>query len=191
MNNLEKEVQELKTSISDMAAQKIVRESEEKIEQLESTNQDLREQLEDETISNPERIETEINENNEEIASREKIIETEQNKMSLRFRVKEIFKKYGLIIIGVASAITTVIGVIVSNLSSNIAKVSKKISSGLKNLGRQVAKILPGIAGAIASFIFKTAGEVVGFLAKNSWLLIVAVVIFVIDEFKKKSRKKK
>ena len=40
--------------------------------------------------------------------------------------------------------------------------------------------------GAIASFIFKTAGEVIGLLGKHAWLLIVAVVMFAVEQFKKK-----
>ena len=36
----------------------------------------------------------------------------------------------------------------------------------------------------IASFIFKTAGEAIGFLAKNAWLLIVAVVVYFVEQVK-------
>ena len=42
--------------------------------------------------------------------------------------------------------------------------------------------------GATASFLFKTAGEVIGFLGKHAWLLIVAVVIFIVEQFKNKRR---
>ena len=128
-------------------------------------------------------IEKEIEGINSRIGVREDAIEG----TTLRSKIKIIFKKYGLTIIGISSAVVTIIGVIVSNLSSNISKITKKIGSGLKDLSKKIANILPGMVGAIASFIFKTAGEVVGFLAKNSWLLIVAVVIFIIGEFKKKT----
>ena len=40
--------------------------------------------------------------------------------------------------------------------------------------------------GAIASFLFKTAGEVFGFLAKNSWLLILFIVTYAVEQYSKK-----
>ena len=56
----------------------------------------------------------------------------------------------------------------------------------MKAIGTKLGQILPGMLGAIASFIFRTAGEVLGFLGKHAWLLIVAVVMFAIGQFKKK-----
>jgi len=47
------------------------------------------------------------------------------------------------------------------------------------------------LIGAIASFIFKTAGEVISFLGKNAWLLVVAVVVYAVEQFKSKNKKKK
>ena len=101
--------------------------------------------------------------------------------MSLKFRVKEIIKKYGLTVLGVTSVVITVVGILISNLTSGLASLGKTMGKALKNISSKVAAILPGMAGAIASFIFKTAGEVVTFIGKNSWLLIVAIVIFVIE----------
>ena len=49
---------------------------------------------------------------------------------------------------------------------------------------KKLGQILPGLVGAIASFIFKTASEAIGFLAKNAWLLIVAVVVYFVEKFK-------
>jgi len=37
-------------------------------------------------------------------------------------------------------------------------------------------------------FLFKTAGQVFGFLAEHTWLLILAVVVFLFEKFIKKRR---
>ena len=66
--------------------------------------------------------------------------------------------------------------------------MAKGVGNGLKAIGKKIGDILPGMIGAIASFIFKTVGEVIGFLGKNAWLLIVAVVIYLVEQFKKKKR---
>ena len=136
-------------------------------------------------------IENQINHTENEISRIEEENGRIEERMSLRDRIKIIFKKYGFTIVAVVSAASVVIGVIVSNLSSGLAKIAKGVGNGLKEIGKKLGAILPGMVGAIASFIFKTAGEVVGFLAKNSWLLIVAVVIYFVDEFKKKSKRNK
>ena len=130
-------------------------ENQEEIERLEAENERLGEQ-------------------NEEIFSR----------MSLRDKVKYIFKKYGLTIFGVLAAVGTVIGVIVSNLKAGLTKVTKGVGNGLKELGKKLGQILPGMVGAIVSFLFKAAGEAVGFLAKHAWLLIMLVVTFAVEQLK-------
>ena len=107
--------------------------------------------------------------------------------LSLRDRIKEIFKKHGFTVIAVTTAIATVIGVIVSNLKAGLTKVAKGVGNGLKELGKKLGEILPGMIGAIASFLFRTAGEVIGFLAKNAWLLVVGLVVLAVEQFKKKS----
>ena len=143
----------------------------------------LRQQLEDEPDGEIqrqiERLEAEnerLGEQNEEIFSR----------MSLRDKVKYIFKKYGLTVFGVLAAVGTVIGVIVSNLKAGLTNVEKGVGNGLKELGKKLGQILPGMVGAIVFFLFKAAGEAVGFLAKHAWLLIMLVVTFAVERFKKK-----
>ena len=142
----------------------------------------LRQQLEDgedqEVQQHIERLEVEnerLGERNEELFSR----------MSLRDKVKYIFKKYGLTIFGVLAAVGTVIGVIVSNLKAGLTNVAKGVGNGLKELSKKLGQILPGMAGAIVSFLFKAAGEAVGFLAKHAWLLIMLVVTFAVEQLKK------
>ena len=109
-----------------------------------------------------------------------------QRLLSLRDRIKEIFKKHGFTVVAVVSAIGVVIGVIVSNLKAGLTKVAKGVGNGLKELGAKLGQILPGMIGAIASFIFKTAGEAIGFLAKNAWLLVVGLVVLAVEQFKKR-----
>ena len=106
--------------------------------------------------------------------------------MTLKDRIKEIFKKHGFTAVAVITAVSVVIGVIVSNLKKGLTTLGKGLGNGLKDIGKKVGDILPGMIGTIASFLFKTVGEVVGFLSKNAWLLIVALVMFVAEQFKKK-----
>ena len=79
------------------------------------------------------------------------------------------------------SAVGVIIGAIVANL-----KNGKGVGNGLKTIGKKLGEILLGLVGAIASSVFRTAGEVVSFFAKNAWLLIVGVVIYLVEQFKKK-----
>ena len=110
--------------------------------------------------------------------------------MSLRDKIKAIFKKYGFTITAVISAVTVVISVLVSNLKKGLTTLGKKLGGGLKDVGKKkkIGQILPGLVGAIASFIFKTAGEAIGFLAKNAYLLILAAVIYFAEKFKNRKR---
>ena len=130
-------------------------------------------------------IDADIEEQQNEISRLEAENEHIEERMSLRDRVKAIFKKYGFTVFAVVSAVGLVIGVIVSNLQKGLTSLGKGVGGALKNIGKKIGEILPGMIGAIASFVFKTAGEAVGFLAKNAWLLILAAVMFMIEKFKK------
>ena len=155
----------------------------EKIKELESCRKDVRE-------DQRENIDNDIDLQREEIDNLERDNEVIEERMSLRDRVKAIFKKYGFTAFAVLSAVGAVIGVIVSNLKSGLSKLGKGIGNGFKAIGKKLGEILPGMIGAIASFIFKTAGEAIGFLAKNAWLLIVAVVVYFVEQVKNKSKRK-
>ena len=122
---------------------------------------------------------------NQEISRLEAENEHIEERMSLRDRVKLIFKKYGFTVFAVVSAVGLVIGVIVSNLQKGLTSLGKGVGGALKTIGKKIGEILPGMIGAIASFVFKTAGEAVGFLAKHAWLLILAAVMFMIEKFKR------
>ena len=156
-------------------------------EKAEARVKELREQRENAFPEDHERIDAEIEREQEVANEAERNIEREETRLTLRERIKAIFKKHGFTAFAVATAIGTVIGVIVSNLKAGLTKVAKGVGNGLKELGKKLGEILPGMIGAIASFLFRTAGEVIGFLAKNAWLLIVGLVVLAVEQFKKKS----
>ena len=167
------------------SAEDIIRAKEEEISRREKKIQELQASRETSEIQK-EQIDADIEEQQNEISRLEAENERIEERMSLRDRVKAIFKKYGFTVFAVVSAVGLVIGVIVSSLKKGLTSLGKGVGGALKNIGKKIGEILPGMIGAIASFVFKTAGEVVGFLAKNAWLLILAAVMFMIEKFKNK-----
>ena len=131
-------------------------------------------------------IDQQIDEKIKEIDQLERETEEVEERMSLRDRVKAIFKKYGFTAFAVLSSVGVVIGVVISSMKKGLSGLAKGVGNGLKALGKKLGELLPGMIGAIASFIFKTAGQVVGFLAENAWLLIVAVVVYFVEQVKKR-----
>ena len=174
-------------TVEETANSKIAKETAVK-EKAEARVKELGEQRENAFPQDRERIDAEIEREQEVANEAERNIEREETRLSLRERIKAIFKKYGFTALAVATAISVVIGVIVSNLKAGLMKVAKGVGNGLKELGKKLGEILPGMIGAIASFIFHTAGEVIGFLAKNAWLLIVGLVVLAVEQLKKKSK---
>ena len=169
-------------------AEDIIIINEEAISKRQEELKDLETRREAVSENQRETVDHQIEERNEEIERLERENEAIEERMSLRDRIKAIFKKYGFTVVAVLSAVGVVIGVIVSNLKKGLTSVAKGVGNGLKAIGKKIGEILPGMVGAIASFIFKTAGEVIGFLGKNAWLLIVAVVLYLVEQFKKKRR---
>jgi len=108
--------------------------------------------------------------------------------MTLREKVKRIWKKYGPTVSGTLIAASAVISAIALVLTQKIGGTLKAVGNGLKAIGKKLAELLPGAIGAIASFLFRTAGEVVGFLAKNAWLLIVGIVVFLVERVSSKRK---
>ena len=167
------------------------------IAQKEKEIEELQESIrEDEEIANNEneqpsvreRAREKIAEKREQIDALENEREELEERVSLREKVKNIFKKYGFTVTAVFLAVGTVIGVIVNSLTKGLKTVVTGVGNGLKDLGKKIAGILPGLIGAIVSFIFKTAGSVISFLGKNAWLLILGVAVFTVERFKKKNR---
>ena len=172
------------------SAEKVIETDEREITRRREKVKDLESSRKDAGPSQRENIDRNIEQQREEIENLEREIEVIEERMSIRDRVKAIFKKYGFTVFAVLSAVGAVIGVIVSNLKSGLSRLGKGIGNGFKVIGKKLGEILPGMIGAIASFIFKTAGEAIGFLAKNAWLLIVAVVVYFVEKVKNKSKRK-
>ena len=179
-----------KTIIKDLGtpAEDIIRTKEEEISRRENKIKELQASRETASENQREQIDANIEEQQNEISRLEAENEHIEERMSLRDRVKLIFKKYGFTVFAVVSAVGLVIGVIVSNLQKGLTSLGKGVGGALKNIGKKIGEILPGMIGAIASFVFKTAGEAVGFLAKHAWLLILAAVTIMIEKFKKRNR---
>ena len=166
-------------------AEDIIRTKEEEISRREKKIQELQASRETASEKQKEQIDANIEEEQNKISRLDAENERIEERMSLRDRVKLIFKKYGLTVFAVVSAVGLVIGVIVNNLKKGLTSLGKGVGGALKNIGKKIGEILPGMIGAIACFVFKTAGEAVGFLAKNAWLLILAAVMFMIEKFKR------
>ena len=169
-------------------AEDIIRTKEEEISRREKKIDELQASRETASENQREQIDANIEEQQNEISRLEAENEIIEERMSLRDRVKLIFKKYGFTVFAVVSAVGLVIGVIVSNLQKGLTSLGKGVGGALKTIGKKIGEILPGMIGAIASFVFKTAGEAVGFLAKHAWLLILAAVTIMIEKLKKRNR---
>ena len=167
-------------------AEDIVERNQEEMTRREKKKDELNDSLETASENQREQIVANIEEQQNEISRLEAENERIEERMSLRDRVKLIFKKYGFTVFAVVSAVGLVIGVTVSNLKKGLTSLGKGVGGALKTIGKKIGEILPGMIGAIASFVFKTAGEAVGFLAKHAWLLILAAVTIMIEKFKKK-----
>ena len=167
-------------------AEDIVERNLKEMTRRENKIDELNDSLETASVKQREQIVANIDQQQSEISRLEAENERIEERMSLRDRVKLIFKKYGFTVFAVVSAIGLVIGVVVSNLKKGLTSLGKGVGGALKTIGKKIGEILPGMIGAIASFVFKTAGEAVGFLAKHAWLLILAAVTIMIEKFKKK-----
>ena len=80
------------------------------------------------------------------------------------------------------------IGAVIGVITNALKKLGKGLANGLKALGSKSACALPGLIGAIVSFLFKAAGSVIGFLAEHTWLLTLAVVVFLFEKLKNRWR---
>ena len=112
------------------------------------------------------------------------------NRLSLLERVKEIFKKYGWTLQAVVLAAGLVIGAVALAAINAMKSGLKAVCNGLQVIGKKVGSILPGLIGSIVGVIFKAAGQVISFLGEHAWLLILAVVGFLIERVTKRRSKK-
>ena len=114
-------------------------------------------------------------------------ISERENSLSLRERIKVIFKKYGVTLTSILLAAGVTIGAVIGTITNALKKLGTELGNGLKKLGAKAASALPGLIGAIVSFLFKAAGSAIGFLAEHTWLLILAVVAFLFQTLMKKN----
>ena len=108
--------------------------------------------------------------------------------LTLRERVREIFKKYGVTVTAIFLAAGITIGAVVGAITNALKSMGNQLANGLKTVGAKAASALPGLIGAIVSFLFKTAGQAIGYLAEHTWLLILAAVVFIFEKYIKKRR---
>ena len=114
----------------------------------------------------------------------------EEREKALPFseRIKEIFKKHGVTLTVILLGFGVTIGSVIGLIKNALTKTGKSLGNGLKEIGKKTASLLPGLLGSIVSFLFKAAGQAIGFLAEHTWLLILAVVAFLMESFIKKRR---
>ena len=105
--------------------------------------------------------------------------------------LKNIFKKYGWTLQGLAVVLSAglVLGAVALAAMNGLKAGTKAIGNGLKVVGKKLGSLLPGLIGSIVSFIFRSAGQVLSFLGEHAWLLILAVVAFLMERLLKKTRR--
>ena len=127
-----------------------------------------------------------VEERQEELARLQTQIDERERALPLRERIKEIFKKYGLTVTAIVIAAGVTIGAVVSAITNALKATGKALGKGLKDIGSKLASILPGLIGSIVGFLFKAAGQAIGFLAEHTWLIILAVVAYLVEKYIKK-----
>ena len=141
---------------------------------------------EDTSPSDKQAAEGRVAERQEELARLQTQIDERERALPLRERVKEIFKKYGVTVTAIVLAAGVTIGAVVGAITNALKATGKALGKGLKDIGSKIASALPGFIGSIVSFLFKAAGQVIGFLAEHTWLIILAVVAFLVEKYIKK-----
>ena len=143
---------------------------------------------EDASPSDKQAAEGRVAERQEELARLQTQIDERERALPLRERVKEIFKKYGVTVTAIVLAAGVTIGAVVGAITNALKATGKALGKGLKDIGSKLASALPGFIGSIVSFLFKAAGQAIGFLAEHTWLIILAVVAFLVEKYIKKRR---
>ena len=168
------------------------------LEELQQEKDDLEKRLtenkrvlEDENASPSEReaAQKQVNTDERALERVNENMEREEQKLSLRERVKNIFKKYGWTLQAVALAVGIVLSALALAATNGLKAGTKAIGNGLKAIGQKLGSLLPGLIGSIVSYIFKAAGQVFSFLAEHAWLLILAVVAFFMERLLKRRRR--
>ena len=156
--------------------------------ELQRQNEEDQAVIDDENTSPSDKqaAEGRVAERQEELARLQMQIDERERALPLRERVKEIFKKYGVTVTAIVLAAGVTIGAVVGAITNALRATGKALGKGLKDIGSKLASILPGLIGSIVSFLFKAAGQAIGFLAEHTWLIILAVVAFLVEKYIKK-----
>ena len=136
--------------------------------------------------SEREATEGRVEERQEELARLRTQIEERERALPLRERIKEIYKKYGVTVAAIFVAAGVTICAVIGAITNALKATGKALGNGLKDLGKRTASLLPGLLGLIVSFLFKAADKAIGFLAEHTWLLILAVVAFLMQTYKRR-----
>ena len=117
--------------------------------------------------------------------------EAQQNDLTRFERFKQWAKKnlgnISLAAISVAGIITTIVMGARTAIKKG-AQATSKFAKALAKVGAKVAPITGNLLGLVAKLLTLGAG-VVGFLAKNLWLLAVAIAYILYEKYKKKKSK--
>ena len=124
-------------------AEDIIRTKEEEISRRENKIKELQASRETASVNQREQIDANIEEQQSEISRLEAENERFEERMSLRDRVKLIFKKYGFTVFAVVSAVGLVIGVIVNNLKKGLTSLGKGVGGALKTIGKKLERFCP------------------------------------------------
>ena len=156
--------------------------------ELQHQNEEGQAIIQDENASSSDKEDARerVAERNEELARLQTQIAERERGRPLLERVKEIFKKCGVTLTAILLAAGTTIGAVIGFLTRGLKATCKALGNGLKDIAAKL--LLPGLIGSIVSFLFRAAGQVVGFLAEHTWLLILAAVAFLFEQYFKKQR---
>ena len=167
---------------------KALDELKERVNEINRQNEEDQAIIQDEntTPSEREAAEARVAERIEERDRLQTQVGERESAMSLRERVREIFKQHGLTITAILLAAGVTIGAVVGAITNALKSMGNQLANGLKDVGAKAASALPGLIGAIVSFLFKTAGQAIGYLAEHTWLLILAAVVFIFEKYIKR-----
>ena len=121
-------------------AEDIVETNREEMTRRENKIKELQASRETASENQREQIDANIEEQQNEISRLEAENERIEERMSLRDRVKFIFKKYGFTVFAVVSAVGLVIGVIMSNLQKGLTSLGKGVGGALKTIGKKLER---------------------------------------------------
>ena len=102
-----------------------------------------------------------MEERNEQLTRLQTQIAERERTRPLLERIKEIFKKYGVMVAAILLAAGVTIGAVVGSITKVLKATGKALGKGLKDIGAKLGSLLPGLIGSIVNFLFKDRKSVV------------------------------